>query len=460
MMLAPLLKPDYEELIRRKDWGALRDAFEELDPPELAEILDSLSTQDSALVFRTLQRDQAADVFAYLSLDNQTKLVHTLADEQLVQLVNEMAPDDRTRLLEELPPDVTKHILATLSPDELKVARRLLGYPEGSAGRYMTPQYVALKPDMTVAEGLDYIRKHGQDAETLNVVYVVDDRGRLLDDIRLASLVLAQPDAKVSDLDDRQLVSLPATASGEDVVAAFEKYDRVALPVTDSKGILLGLITVDDVLDVATAKATEEIQRLGGSESLDAPYLDIGLFKMVRKRAGWLSALFLGEMLTATAMGYFEHEIARAVVLALFVPLIISSGGNSGSQSTSLIIRSLALRELELRDWWRVLRREAVAGVMLGAILGTIGLTRIMVWPSRVALYGEHYPMVAATVALSLIGVVLFGSLVGAMLPFLLRRLGFDPATASAPFVATLVDVTGLVIYFTVGSVVLRGILL
>jgi magnesium transporter len=411
-------------------------------------------------VFRILPREQATLAFAYLPLERQTELVQMFADEQLVRLLNEMHPDDRTRLLEELPPEVTKRALATLSPSELKIARQLLGYPEDSAGRYMTPEYVAIRPDMTVAEALEFIRTHGKDRETINVVYVTDERGKLLDDVRLSTLVLADPHAHVSDLEDQAIVSLPATARLEEVVQAFEKYDRVALPVTDTRGVLLGIITVDDVLDVAEAEATRDIQKLGGSEALEAPYLQIGLMDMVRKRAGWLSALFLGEMLTATAMGYFEHEIARAVVLALFVPLIISSGGNSGSQATSLIIRALALGELRLHDWWRVLRREIASGLMLGSILGSIGLARILLWPARQRVYGEHYAMVGITVALSLVGVVLFGSLCGAMLPFLLRRIGLDPATASAPFVATLVDVTGLVIYFSVASVVLKGVLL
>ncbi len=459
-MLGTLLKPDLEELIRTQDFASLRAALEDFSPPDLAEMMESFSLSDSAVVFRVLPRTVAADVFEYLPIERQTQLVQSLANEEVERLLNEMAPDDRTRLLEELPPDVTKLMLATLTPDEMRVARRLLGYPEGTAARYMTPEYLVLKPDWLVSDAMDHIRKNGKDAETLNVVYVVDEKGKLLDDLRLKTLVLAQPTARVADLNDRQLISLHADTRREDVIELFRKYDRVALPVTDSKGVLLGIITHDDVLDVAEAEATEDIQKLGGSEALDAPYLEIGLMAMVRKRGGWLSALFLGEMLTASAMSYFEHEIAKALVLALFIPLIISSGGNSGSQATSLIIRSLALREVELRDWWRVLRRESIAGLSLGALLGTIGFVRIMVWPNRAVVYGAHYGMVAATVALSLVGVVMFGSVVGAMLPFILRRLGLDPATASAPFVATLVDVTGLVIYFSIGSVLLRGILL
>lgn len=459
-MLGTLLKPDFEKLIREKDWKALREAFTDFDPPDLAEIFEDFPVQESALVFRILPRDQAAVIFEYLPLELQTQLVQSLADEQLVKILNDMAPDDRTRLFEELPTEVTRRALASLSPPELKIARQLLGYPEGSAGRYMTPEYMAVRPNMTAAEALDHIRKHGKHRETLNVIYVTDQKGKLHDDVKLSTLVMSDPEKKVKDLNDGTLMSIPATADREEIVAAFEKYDRVALPVTDSQGVLLGIITIDDVLDVAEEEATEDIQKLGGMQALEAPYMNSPFLDMIRKRAGWLSVLFVGEMFTATAMGYFEKEIAKALVLSLFVPLIISSGGNSGSQATSLIIRSLAVRELELRDWWRVAGREALSGLVLGSILGIIGFLRIVLWPTRIAVYGPHYLGIGITVAVSLVGVVMFGTLCGSMLPFALRRLGLDPAAASAPFVATLVDVTGLVIYFTTASLVLRGLLL
>ena len=459
-MLGNLLKPEFEELIQAKNYDAIRDAFGEMDPPDIAEVIEDLPPEDSGIIFRVLPRDTATKVFEYLPVDQQTEVVETLGTEQLMGVLNGMAPDDRTRLLEELPAEVTKRALSTLTPEQMKVARQLLGYPEGSAGRVMTPKYLAVRPSWTAQQALDYVREHGKDIETLNVIYVTDDKGVLLDDIRLGVLVLAKPDQLVSALNDASLVSIPATATRDEVVATFEKYDRIALPVTDSRGVLVGMITVDDVLDVAEQKATEEIQGLGGVEALEAPYFDVSFSSMVKKRGGWLSALFLGEMLTATAMSAFEDEIAKAVVLSLFLPLIISSGGNSGSQATSIIIRSLALREVRLRDWWRVASREIASGVALGALLGTIGFFRIVVWAKAFHLYGEHYLLVAITVGLSLIGVVLYGNLVGSMLPFLLRRLGFDPAKASAPFVATLVDVSGLIIYFTVASLILRGTLL
>ena len=458
-MLGTFLKPDVEELIAQKDWASLRDVLLDLDPPDVAEVLEDLPPEDSGILFRLLPRDRAATVFEYLPLDQQTELIGTLGTEQLIAVLNEMSPDDRTRLFEELPAEVTRRALATLNPEELKVARQLLGYPERSAGRYMTPDYLAVRPDMTAAEALEHIRQNGKKSETLNVVYVTDERGFLLDDLRLATLVLARPDQRVAELNDRHLVSIPATAPRDRVVAEFEKYDRVALPVTDSQGVLVGIITVDDVLDVAEEEATEDIQKMGGMEALEAPYMESGFVDMVRKRAGWLAVLFLGEMLTATAMGYFEHEIARAVVLATFLPLIISSGGNSGSQATSLIIRSLAVRELELKDWWRVFVRELGSGSVLGLILALIGVARILAWQHLgFHDYGPHALTIALTVGGSLVGVVLLGTLAGSMLPFVLRRVGFDPATASAPAVATLVDVGGLIIYFTLASLALTKI--
>lgn len=459
-MLGPLLRPDLEELIHSRDWDTLREVMGELEAPDRAEVLEEVSLKDSALVVRILPRDIAAETFEYLPLERQSELVETYGSEQFASVLEEMSPDDRTRLFEELPAEVTRKLLLQLSPEQRRIASALLGYPQGSAGRSMTPNYLALPPGLIVSEALAYIRENGKDAETITTVYLVDDQRRLVDDLRLSTLVLADPNSMASEVDDRQLVSISATASSDDVVAAFEKYDRVALPVTDSKGVLVGIITVDDVLDVQSESATEDIHRLGGTEALDAPYLDTELTVMVKKRAGWLSVLLVGEMFTATAMAWYEHEIARAVVLALFIPLIISSGGNSGSQATSLIIRALALREVELSDWWRVLLRELRSGLLLGLILGAIGFVRIQFWPARESLYGAHYTLIAVTVAASLVGVVLFGSVAGSMLPFLLRRFKLDPATASAPFVATLVDVTGLVIYFSVASAILKGVLL
>jgi len=452
---------ELRDLIRQQNWNQLRDRLTDMHPSDVADLIIALPREEEGFVFRVLPRDEAGEVFSYLPPDHQEGLIESLSNEQVRNVLAEMNPDDRTRLLEEMPAEVTRRLLTALSPEDLKNARWLLGYPEDTAGRYMTPRYVTVQPEMTAREALDHIRMTGPGKETVNVVYIVDQRGRLVEDIRLSSLVLADPNTKVVDIDDPPLVKMNATDDREEVLKAFEKYDRLALPVTDADGHMLGIITVDDVLDVAEQEATEDIQKLGGMEALDAPYLQVNVLSMIKKRAGWLSALFLGEMLTATAMSFFEKEIARAVVLALFVPLIISSGGNSGSQATSLIIRSLALRELRLRDWFRVFRREILSGLALGSLLGFIGFVRIVLWEKLgITEYGAHYMLVALTVWFSLIGVVLFGTLAGSMLPFILRKLGFDPATASAPFVATLVDVTGLCIYFTVALMILKGTLL
>jgi magnesium transporter len=456
-MLGKFLKPEFDELIQARDWNSLREAFTEMDPADVAEVIEDLPAKDSGVLFRLLPRDMAAITFEYLPPHQQSELVSTLGNEELKNLINEMAPDDRTRLLEELPAEVTRRVLTTLTPAELKVARELLGYPERSAGRYMTPEFLTLPGNLRAAEALEYVRTHGQGRETLNVLYIVDEKGRLLDDVRLAGLVLAKPDTRISDIHDRQLVSLLATADREEIISFFEKYDRVALPVTDSQGVLLGIITVDDVLDVAEEEATEDIQRMGGMEALEAPYLDISLTEMLRKRVGWLTVLFFGQMFTATAMAHYQDAIAQAVFLSAFVPLIISSGGNSGSQATSLIIRALAVRDVTLADWWRVALRESTSGIALGLFLGVLGALRIVLWPGREALYGPHYGWVGIAVGCSVVGVVMFGTMCGSMLPFLLRRLGLDPAAASAPFVATLVDVTGVVIYFTVASAILAG---
>ncbi len=459
-MIGNLLKPELMELIRQRNFAELRKILCEFPAPELAEILADLSPQDKAVLLRILPHDLATDVFENLTIEDQESLVQALGNESVAALLNDLPPDDRTALLEELPAAVTQKLLNLLSAEERKVAIELLGYPKESIGRRMTPEYVRIHQNWTVAEVLAHLRKLGGERDVMNQLYVVDEKGRLVNWVSLRDLVVTELDKPVRELLHRPLVALRATDDQETAVAAFKKYGRTILPVLDSREVLVGVVTFDDVLTLAEKEATEDIQKMGGMESLDAPYLKIELTSMIRKRAGWLAMLFIGEMLTATAMGYFQDEIAKAVVLALFVPLIISSGGNSGSQATSLIIRGLAVRELSLKDWWRVIRREFLAGLSLGCVLAVIALVRILLWPHKEKVYGPHYGLVAATVAFSLIGVVLFGSLAGSMLPFVLKRLRFDPAVASAPFVATLVDVTGLVIYFSIAYLILHGTLL
>jgi len=465
-VVGKILEPEIRSLIEARNFSALREVFREWPPADVAEVILDLPEHEQVIIFRVLPHALAADVFEYLDFDAQQKLLRAMAHEQVVAILNEMSPDDRTALLEELPSAAARQLIRLLTPEERRVATALLGYPENSVGRLMTPDFIAIKENWTVRQVLDYVREHGQDSETLNVVYVVDDEGKLIDDLRIREFLLRPLDARVSDFRDHTFVALNVTDSQQDALNVFRKYDRTALPVVDSNGVLVGIVTIDDMLDVAEQEATEDIQKFGGVEALDEPYMRISLWKMIRKRAGWLVILFLGEMLTATAMATFQDEIARAVVLALFLPLIISSGGNSGSQASTLIVRAMALGEITLRDWWRVALREIQAGLSLGAILGTIGILRVALWSIvgekyfHRQLYGPHWPLVALTVGLALVGVVLWGSLSGSMLPFILRRAGADPAASSAPFVATLVDVTGLIIYFSIALVIMRGVML
>jgi magnesium transporter len=363
-------------------------------------------------------------------------------------------------LFSELHGDAVKKLIIMLPPAERKEALALLGYEEDSIGRLMTPDYIAVKKSWNVNKVLAHIRQYGKNSETIDVIYVIDDQGVLLDDIRIRDILLVEPETPISELMDDRLISLHVHDPQEEAINVFRMNNRVALPVTDQDDILLGIVTVDDILWIANEEYTEDIQKIGGTEALDEPYLDMPLIKLVRKRVGWLVILFLGELLTATAMQFFENAIEKAVVLALFIPLIISSGGNSGSQASTLIIQAMALGEVTIADWWRVMRREILSGLMLGITLGLIGFMRIYIWSLFSHIYGPHWALVGTTVGCALVGVVLWGSLAGSMLPLLLKKLGADPATSSAPFVATLVDVTGLVIYFSIAVIIMQGKLL
>jgi magnesium transporter len=460
-MVGKILLPEIRDFIAERNFSALRELFREMPPADVAEVILDLPEDEQVIIFRLLPTPLAADVFEYLEPDAQQQLLRAMAHEQVVAILNEMTPDDRTALLEEMPSAAARQLIKQLTPEERRIAQALLGYPEGSIGRLMTPDFIAVHDDWTVKEVLDHVREFGRDSETLNVIYVVDDRGKLIDDLRMREFLLRPFEAKVSDFRDRTFVALKVNDSQEEALNAFRKYDRVALPVVDSNEVLVGIVTSDDMLDVAEEEATEDIQKLGGLEALDEPYTSISLTRMVKKRATWLIILFLGEMLTATAMQGYNSEIEKAAILAMFLPLIISSGGNSGSQATTLVIRAMAVGELGLRDWFRVVRKELASGISLGLILGSIGFIRIALWQYlRIFDYGRYHWLIGMTVAVALVGVVLWGCIAGSMLPFLLRRCGLDPATASAPFVATLVDVTGLLIYFNVALFVLRGTML
>jgi magnesium transporter len=416
-MIGSLIKPELDQLIEERDFNRLRELLCEFPPPDIAEILGDLEAETQAVLLRLLPTPLAADVFECLEREHQEELLMALGNEHVAQILNEMAPDDRTAILEEFPSSATQRLLGLLAPEERRIALSLLGYPRDSVGRRMTPEYVAVRKEWTVAEVLAHLRQVGRERETLIRMFVVDPQGRLEGVVRLQRLVVAELATPVAELLETQLLSLNATDDQETAVATFRKYDLAVLPVVDSHGVLVGVVTVDDVLDVAEEEATEDMHMMAAVQALDAPYLHVGLGTMIRKRAGWLTLLFLGQMLTMTAMKHYEAELVTAAVLMLFVPLIISSGGNSGSQASTLVIRAMATREIELRDWWKVLSREIGASLGLGLVLALVGLARVLLWPGREEVFGSFYVLVGVTVSISLVGVIMFGSLAGAMLP-------------------------------------------
>jgi len=450
----------FEEAIASEDQLAIKEFLNDQNISDVADLIYEFDDYETQIISH-LSIHRAASVFKILDLSEQKRIIKNLPAFKSAELLNELPPDDRVDFFEELPTGTVRELIKTLEPAERKITLELLGYPENSVGRLMTPDYVYVYEYNTVKEVLETIRRWGTNSETIDVIYVINGKGELIDDIRIRDFILAAPDAKVSDLTDERFISLKVNDDQEMAGQVFKMNNRVALPVTDDKNILLGIVTIDDMLWVAQEEYTEDIQKIGGTEALDEPYLDISIPKLVKKRASWLVILFLGEMLTATAMQYFQGEIEKATVLALFIPLIMSSGGNSGSQASTLIIQAMALGEVTLSDWWRVMRRELISGFILGVILGSIGYFRIVLWQNlHIFDYGIYWRPVAATIFFSLIGIVLWGSLMGSMLPIILKKLKFDPAASSAPFVATLVDVTGIVIYFSVAYLFLKGILL
>ncbi|MET3876648.1 magnesium transporter [Chitinophaga sp. OAE865] len=449
----------FQTLTNEKNYRELSVYLDDQLITDIAELIHEVP-EDAGTIINHLSIGRAAAAFRILDFPLQEDVIRTLSPAKIAELMNELPADDRTAFLEELPSEAVKELIKLLDPEERRITLSLLGYKENSVGRIMTPDYIAVREEWSVKEVLDYIREHGKDSETIDVIYVIDEKGQLLDDFRIREFLLVSPDTVVHTLMDDRFVSLHANDDQEEAIQVFRMENRVALPVVDDQGVLLGIVTIDDMLWIANEEHTEDIQKIGGTEALDEPYLDMPLLRLVKKRVGWLVVLFIGEMLTATAMGFFEDEIAKAVVLALFVPLIISSGGNSGSQASTLIIQAMALGEIGIGDWWRVMRREIISGLLLGGVLGAIGFLRILLWNSLFHTYGDHTVLIGATVGISLVGVVLWGTLSGSMLPLLLKRCGADPATSSAPFVATLVDVTGLLIYFTVAYTLMKGILL
>lgn len=431
------------------------------NPADIAETLSELHADERLLAFLKVPKQYKAEVFSHLDPDFQEETIRSIGSDDVSEILNAMTPDDRTALFEDFPDELIKYSINHLNPQERRIALKLLGYHADSIARLMTPYYIQIRKEWTVKRCFQQIKKVGKKVETMNHLYVVDERNRLIDDIAIGSLLLAEEGTLISEITDNHFVAITTTTSKEDAVPYFEKYDRSALPIVTESGVLVGIVTIDDILDQIEQQNTEDIQKFGGLEALDEPYTQTSWTEMIRKRANWLIILFLSEMLTASAMGYFEHEIEKAVVLALFVPLIISSGGNSGSQAATLIIRAMALQEITLKDWWYVMKKEIISGLCLGGILGIIGFFRIMLWQKMGFFeYGIHWVFIGLSVGVSLVAIVLWGTLSGSMIPFVLKKFKLDPATSSAPFVATLVDVTGLIIYFTVAGLFLSGRLL
>jgi magnesium transporter len=454
------LQQKFEEVIASEDKLKIQDFLNHQNISDVAELIYENEDFETQIISH-LSIHRAASVFKILELPTQKRIIKDLPAFKTAELLNELPPDDRTAFFEELPSSAVRELVKTLNPDERKITLSLLGYPENSVGRLMTPDYVYVYEHDTAEDVLNTIRKYAKNSETIDVIYVINDKGELLDDIRIKDFILASPEKRVDEMMDSRFIALHAEDDQEVANDAFKMNNRVALPVVSKSNKLLGIVTIDDVLWVAEEEYSEDIQKIGGTEALDEPYLEMPLFKLFKKRVGWLIILFLGEMLTATAMKYFEGEIQKFVVLVLFIPLIISSGGNTGSQASTLIIQAMAVGEITVASWWRVIRREIIQGLMLGSVLGLIGFIRVVVWAGiSPGVYGDHEIRVAFTVGFALLGVVLWGTLSGSMLPILIKRLNGDPAVSSAPFVATLVDVTGLVIYFSVAYLFLRGVLL
>jgi magnesium transporter len=459
--LDPILaKERFLDILQSEDIRQLHEFLDDQNISDVAALIDELPDQET-LIIANMSIHRAASTFKILDFSVQKRIIQELPPPKTAELLNELSADDRTAFLEELPSEVVKEMIKTLDPEERKITLSLLGYPESSVGRLMTPEYIAVRKDWTVKEVIEHIRVEGKNSETIDVVYVVDDRGVFIDDIRIREIILADPNKKIEDVIDNRYIALYVDDDQEKAYQTFKMNNRVALPVLDSNNILLGIVTVDDVLWVASEEFSEDIQKIGGAEALDEPYLYIRFAKLIKKRVGWLIILFLSEMLTTTAMQYFNIELGKVLVLGIFIPLTISAGGNSGSQASTLIIRAMALGEITIGDWWRILRREILSGATLGLTLGAVGFLRIEIWQHlHIYNYGEHHVLIADIIFFSLIGIVLWGSVIGSMLPILLKRLGLDPATSSAPFVATLVDVTGIIIYFSVAYLILHGILL
>ena len=460
-MLVQLIKPEFHELIEAKDWVGLKEVLSDVPAADIAELLVELDGSVAVVVFRLLKKSVAADVFAELPSGKGVELLELFNKQQLSDVMINLEPDEQVALMEELPGHLTQSVMNSMKPEDQKQIKKLLGYPEDSVGRLMTPRYVRVKSDWSIDRSMEHIRKYAEVAETLNVIYVVDDKEHLIDDLRITQIIVAEPKDTISSIMDDSFNALSAFDDQEEAVKMFAKYDRVALPVVDSDGILVGIVTVDDVIDVAEEETTEDMQKMAAMDALDDYYSQTSIFSMVKKRLGWLIVLFVGQILTALTMGQYEELLSKVVFLSFFVPLIISSGGNSGAQAATLVIRALATDDIKAEDWKKVFKREFISGLVLGGLIGLLGFVTLISWEFIAGNpFGYQMIMTALVVALSLLAIVLFGNFIGAMLPFILSKLGLDPAVSSAPFVATIVDVSGIIIYFSIAILLLGKILL
>ena len=438
---------------------AIREFLDDQNISDVAELINDFPGQE-AFIIKNMSIHRAVSVFKIIDLSVQKQVIHELPPYKTAELLNELSPDDRTDFLEELDSTVLRELIKLLNPEERKITLSLLGYPEDSIGRLMTPDYVYVYPENTIEEVFATIRKFGKDSETIHVIYVINEKGELLDDIRIRDFILSQRDKKVSDLMNYRVTSLNAYDDQETASEVFKKENRVALPVVSNDNQLLGIVTIDDILWVAEEEFSEDMQKMGGTEALEQPYLDVPLAKLYRKRIIWLLILFIGGTLTIAAMSSFQQTLQQVMVLSTFIPLIISSGGNSGSQAATLIIQAMALGEVTVNDWWRIAQREIITGLLMGTTLGIIGFSIVFTGHELFGLFGEHYIRIGYAISIAIIGVVLWGTMIGSMLPLLLKKSGADPAVSSTPFIATLVDVTGLLIYFGTAFLLLKGVLL
>ena len=452
-----LLEPELKALISQRAFRQVRDALSTLEPADIADLVDTLEPDEAVIAFRVLPRPVAADAFAELSSESQEHLLEELGDERAARLVESMDPDDRAAVLDELPVEVASQLIARFSPLNRKITQAILGYDPESVGRIMTPDYVRIRPDWNVARALEHIRRYGHDAETINWVFVVDREGELLDDIHIRKLLLTDPETPISDLMDREFVSLRADEDREEAVRKMSRYDRTALPVIDSLGLLVGIVTVDDVADIAEEEFTEDVQMLGGMAALDLPYMSTSMGEMLRKRGIWLALLFVMQVGTIGVISRFEATLDKAVVLALFIPLVISCGGNTGSQAATMLVRALSVGDIETADWWRVARKELLTGIGLGSTLGVLGFLTVSVASQLGFVHTDAPYRVGLAIGTAVVMIVTWATLVGSLLPILLVRIGIDPATSSTPLIATLMDVSGLLIYFSVAVLLLTG---